>query len=333
MSALSIISSWKKNSFKPVYWLEGEEEFFIDEVINYAEKQILSESDASFNLSVFYGKDANWAEIINACRRYPMFAERQVVLLKEAQQMRDIEKLEAYIDKPLESTIFIVSYKGKALDKRSKLAKTVKKNCEVFLSKKIYENQLPAWANGYIQSKGFEIAPKALSLLVSHIGNDLSRIANEIEKLSLNIVQGEIISVEDIEKFIGVSKKYNVYELQHAFSVKDEAKALRIIQFFEGNPTAVNYVTILPTLYSYFTKILTIHQMKDRSDYALRPLFFNNPIAVQEALIAFKNYSFEEIEHAILLFHEYNLKSIGINSYGASFPSLMKEITCKIIRP
>jgi DNA polymerase-3 subunit delta len=332
MSALSIISSWKKKTFKPVYWLEGDEEFFIDEVINFAEKQILSESDASFNLSVFYGKDANWADIINACRRYPMFAERQVVLLKEAQQMRDIDKLEPYIEKPLDSTVFVVSYKGKTLDGRGKLAKAIKKNGEVFLSKKIYENQLPGWTNGYLQSKGFEIDPKALTLLVAHVGNDLSRIANEVNKLAVNIPQGQSITEDDIEKYIGVSKEYNIYELQHAFSVKDEAKAIRIIQYFESNPKAVPYVLILPSLYGYFTKILSIYQMNDKSDNALRPLFFNNPVLIQQALATLKNYSYSQIEHAILLFHEYNLKSIGVNSYGASFGSLMKELSYKIIK-
>ena len=332
MSTLSIIANWKKNIYKPLYWLEGDEDFFIDEVMDYAEKKILSQADAEFNFTTFYGKDANWADIINACRRYPMFAERQVVLLKEAQQMKDIDKLEAYIERPLLSTVFVVSYKGKTLDGRGKLSKLIKKHGEVFLSKKIYENQLPAWTNGYIQSKGFQINPKALTLLVDHVGNDLSRMTNEIDKLSMNVGKDKIITVDDIEKYIGVSKEYNIFELQHAFSKKDQAKAIRIIQYFEANPKAVPIQLVLPSLYGYFTKIMAIYQMPDKSERALRPLFYNNPFLVEQAMDTIRNYSYSETEQIIILLHHYNLKSIGINNHGTSHGSLMKELSYKIIR-
>lgn len=331
MSAISIISSWQKNDFKPIYWLEGEEEFFIDEVMYYAEKKILTEEEASFNLSTFYGKDANWADIVNACRRYPMFSEKQVVVLKEAQQMRDLDKLEPYIEKPLKSTIFVVSYKGKTVDGRSKLARTIKKNGVIFTSKKIYENQLPAWANGYVQSKGFQISPKALALLVDHLGNDLSRITNEVDKLSINISSGNNITEDDIEKYIGVSKEYNVFELQHAFSKKDISKAIRIFQYFDANPKAVPYVLVLPSLYGYFTRIMTIAQLPDKSERALKPFFYNNPFLVPQALETLRNYSFKQLEFTILLLHDYNLKMIGINNATTSFGSLMKEMTYKIM--
>lgn len=331
MTTLSIIASWKKNIFRPLYWLEGEEEFFIDEIMEYAEKKILSAAETEFNLTTFYGKDANWADIINACRRYPMFAERQVVLLKEAQQMKDVDKLDAYVERPLSSTILVVSYKGKTLDGRTAFAKTIKKHGEIFVSKKIYDNQLPAWTNGYLQSKGFQIEPKALALLVDHVGNDLSRIANEINKLAMNLGNEKSITEGDIEKYIGVSKEYNIFELQHAFSKKDHAKAIRIIQYFEANPKAAPIQLILPSLYGYFTKIMAIYQMADRSERALRPLFYNNPFLVEQALDTVRNYSYLETEQAIILLHDYNLKSIGINSYGASPGSLMKELSYKII--
>src|SRR5882672_3590934 len=170
MSIEKIIAEWQKRVFKPVYWLEGEEEYFIDKAVNYAEHHILNESETSFNLSIFYGRDAAWADVINACRRYPMFAERQVVLLKEGQQMRDIEKLEAYIENPLTSTIFVVSYKEKKVDGRSKLAKLLKEKAEVLTTKKMYDNQLPEWASELVRMKGYSISQKALLLLVDHIG-------------------------------------------------------------------------------------------------------------------------------------------------------------------
>ena len=331
MSNLSIIADWKKNIFKPLYWLEGDEEYFIDELMNYAEKRILSPADADFNLTVFYGKDAAWADIVNACRRYPMFAERQVVLLKEAQHMKDIDKLESYIEHPLPSTLFVVSYKGKTLDGRGRLSKLIKKNGEVFLSKKIYDNQLPAWTSNYLQSQGFQIRPKALTLLLDHVGNDLSRITNEIEKLSMNLGTDKNITEDHIEKYVGVSKEYNIFELQHAFSKKDQAKAIRIIQYFEANPKAVPIQLVLPSLYGYFTKIMAIYQMPDKSERTLRPLFYNNPYLVEQAVDMIKNYSYSETEKVILLLHDYNLKSIGINNYGTSHASLMKELTYKII--
>ncbi|NJE06679.1 DNA polymerase III subunit delta, partial [Thermococcus sp. M36] len=199
--AEKIISDWKKGNFKPVYWLEGEEPYFIDEVMQYAEHKILSESEAGFNLTVFYGKDADWATVINACRRYPMFADKQVVLLKEAQQMRDIEKLEGYVENPLPSTVFVVSYKEKKVDARTKFAKILKSKAEVLTTKKLYENQLPEWTNNIVQSAGLTITQKALLLLVDHIGNDLSRIQNEIEKLSINLNGRKSISEEDIENY------------------------------------------------------------------------------------------------------------------------------------
>src|SRR6187399_1623120 len=199
MSAEKIIGDWKKGVFKPVYWLEGEEPYFIDKIVEYAEHNILSESEAGFNLTVFYGRDADWTAVINACRRYPMFAERQVVLLKEAQQMRDIEKLEAYVEKPLTSTVFVVSYKEKKVDGRSKLARLLKTNAELFTTKKMYDNQLPDWTSELVRSKGYTITQKALLLLVDHIGNDLSRIDNEVDKLLVNLTGRNNITEDDIE--------------------------------------------------------------------------------------------------------------------------------------
>ncbi len=161
MSAEKIISEWKKGIYKPLYWLEGEEPYFIDKVVEYAERNILQESEASFNLTVFYGRDADWTSVINACRRYPMFAERQVVLLKEAQQMKDIDKLQGYVVNPLQSTVFVVAYKDKKIDGRTTLALAVKKNGELFHSKKIYESQLPEWTKDMVLAKGFDITPQA----------------------------------------------------------------------------------------------------------------------------------------------------------------------------
>src|ERR1700693_3819432 len=227
MSVDKIISNWKKDSFKPVYWFEGEEEYYIDKLIDYAEHHILSEAESSFNLSVFYGKDADWASVINACRRYPMFAKRHVVLLKEAQQMRDIEKLEKYIENPLGSTIFVVSYKEKKVDGRTRLAKLLKEKGVVLTTKKLYDSQLPEWTEELVQAKEHAISQKALMLLVDHIGNDLSRIENEIDKILINLNNRKTITEEDVEKYVGVSKDFNVFELQAALATKNLPKAIQ----------------------------------------------------------------------------------------------------------
>ncbi len=332
MSFEKIISDWKKKNFRPLYWLEGEEEYFIDQIMQYAEHNILSESEAEFNRTVFYGKDADWSAVVNACRRYPMFANKQIVLLKEAQQMRDLEKLDGYFENPLPSTIFVASYKEGVLDKRKKLYKTIKKEGEIFTSEKVREYKLPEWIGEHIQSKGFTVSQKAIMLLVEHIGNDLSRISNEIEKMTINLGSRKNITEDDIENFVGVSKEYNVFELQDALSKKDFARAMRIIQYFESNPKAAPIQLILPALYGYFSKLYVTFGMADKSEAAVKSLFDNNPFAARQAIEAAKMYSYNGVEQALLLMHEYNLRSIGINDSGTEDASLMKEMIVKMMR-
>jgi DNA polymerase-3 subunit delta len=331
MSADKIIGDWKKKKFKPVYWLEGEEEFFIDQVMDYAEHHLLSEAESGFNKVVFYGKDANWAEVVTACRRYPMFAERQVVLLKEAQQMREVEKLEMYVDRPLSSTIFVVSYKEKRVDGRSKFAKLLKEKGEVFTTKKLYDYQMPEWTSELIKSKGYTISNKALLLLVDHIGNDLSRMHNEIEKVLVNLSNRKNITEDDIEQFVGISKDFNVFELQEAIAAKDLPKAIRIIQYFQANPKAAPIQLILPILHSFFSKVYSTFGLADKSEDALKPIFNYNSFSVKQGMSAARNYGFEGVEKVILFLHHYNLKSVGVNDSGTEDASLLKEMVVKIM--
>lgn len=331
MSVEKIIGSWKKNLFKPVYWLEGEEEYYIDQVIDYAEKNILPTAEAEFNLSVFYGKDADWTAIVNACRRYPMFAEKQVVILKEAQQMKELDKLEGYIASPLPTTVFVVGYKAKSVDKRTKLYKTIQTNAEVLTTKKIAEGKMQEWIIELAASKGYKINPKSASLLEEHTGNDLSRIANEIDKLSVNLQTKKTIDDDDIEKFIGISKEYNVFELQGAVARKDLAKSIKIINYFEANPKAAVIQLVLPALYGYFSKIYSVYGMNDKSDAAMKPVFYFNPIALSQAKDAMKNYGYEGVERIILLLHHYDLKSKGVGDSGTSGAMLMKEMVVKMM--
>ena len=331
MSAEKIISDWEKKIFKSLYWLEGEEEYYIDQVMDYAERRILNEADAGFNLTVFYGKDAQWTDIINACRRYPMFAERQVVLLKEAQQMKDLDKLEGYFERPLASTVLVVGYKGKTMDKRTRFYKLIKQSAELFHSEKIKDHKLHEWIARFVTEQGFTISEKAVSLLEEHVGNDLSRIANEIEKLSLNIKGKKDIKEDDIERYIGISKEYNVFELQSAIARKDLAKAVKIISYFEGNPKAGPVQMVLPALYTSFSKIYTVFGMPDKSESALKPHFYYNPVAVRNALDTIRLYGYEGIERILLLLHHYNLKGVGVGDTGTSDASLLREMVVKMI--
>ena len=331
MSAEQIIRDWKKKIYKPVYWLEGDEEFFINEVMDYAEHHLLPESERAFNLSVFYGRDADWAAVVNACRRYPMFAEQQVVLLKEAQQMRDIARLEPYIDKPLSSTIFVVSYKDKKVDGRSKLSKMLKEKGELLSTKKLYDNQVPDWVNQLLITMGLSINQKAQAILIDHIGNDLTRIKSELEKIQINLGTRKTIYEDDVENYVGISKEYNAFELQAALVKKDLTKAFRIIQYFESNPKAAPIQMILPALYSFFSKVYMAFGVSLTDEKLVASAIGVSPFFVKDYLLAAKNYGFSGVENVLLLLHQYNLKSVGVHSVAVEDGSLLKELVVKMI--
>ena len=331
MSVDSIIADFKKKKFKPIYWLEGEEPFYIEEVMNYAEHHLLNESEKSFNLSIFYGKDANWADVINACKRYPMYAEFQVVLLKEAQQMKDIDFLESYLEHPSTTTVLVVSYKDKKVDARTKFAKSLKSKGELLSTKKIYENHLPEFITSITKQNGLTITQKAILLISENIGNDLTRIKNEIEKIAINLKDSKNITDDVIEKFVGVSKEYNVFELQDAIAKKNLAKAIRIIQYFEKNPKAAPIQLVIPSLYSFFSKVLLIYGTNMNDEKSIASAIGINPYFVKDYIAAAKNYKYEEVEKILLLLHQYNLKSIGIDSNNINDTELLKELVVKAI--
>jgi DNA polymerase-3 subunit delta len=312
--------------------LEGEEEYFIDKVVDYAEHNLLPASEASFNLTVFYGRDAAWPDVVNACRRYPMFAERQVVIIKEAQHMKDIDKLESYLENPLSSTVLVIGYKDKKLDSRRKFAKLIKEKGEFLSIKKMYERELKEWTDEFIRSKGLSISPRALALLTDHIGNDLQRIENELEKLLLNLGERNTITEDDIEKYVGVSKEYNVFELQNALAVKDLAKALRIIQYFDANPKAGPIQLLIPSLYGFFSKVFMVFGLSSNDERTVTATLGVPPFAVKNYLAAAKNYGYQGAEKVLLLLHQYNLKSIGMGAVATDDSSLMKELVMKMLR-
>lgn len=330
MAVDKFLADWKKKIFKPVYWVEGDEDYDVDRLVNYAEHHILTESEASFNLSIFYGKDSNWGEIITACRKYPMFSDKQVVIVKEAAQLKDIEKLEPYLVSPLPSTIFIVGMKGKKLDSRTRFAKIVKDKTEYAHTKKIRDNALPAWVSSYVAEAGLKISPKANVLLVEHIGNDLNRIKNELEKISINVSPGKTITEDDIETYVGINKEYNVYEFQKAIADKDFHKAINIVQYFSTVPESVSIHQILATLYLFFSKVYMLFGFNG-SDEKIAGTIGVPPYFVKDYSKASFSFGHKKVEEILLLLHQYNLKSVGIQSFRAKDSELLKELVVKIL--
>ena len=259
-----------------------------------------------------------------------MFAERQVVLLKEAQYMKDIAKLESYAEKPQPSTVLIISYKDKKLDARTKFSKAIKKNGEIASFKKLFDNQLPDWISKRIKELGYQASPKAVMLLAEHIGNDLSRIDNELNKLAVNMKDSNTITEDDIETYIGISKDYNVFEFQRAVASKDLPRTISMIQYFGKNPKAAPVQLILPTLYNFFAKASMVFYAGN-GDSAVASALGVSPYFAKDYIAAARLYGHSGIDKTLLLLHVYNLKSIGINNGGASESDLLKELMVKVM--
>jgi len=333
MTPEKIITDLKKGQIKPVYWLEGEEGYFIDSVIDFAEHNILSESEAGFNLTIFYGRDTAWPDVINACRRYPMFSEKQVVIIKEAQDLKGIEKLESYVEKPLASTLLFVAYKGKRVDGRTKLAKLLKEKAVLMSTKKMYDSALPEWTSELVKQKGYTITKKALFLLIDHIGNDLGRLNNEVGKLALNLKDRKQITEDEIEKYVGVSKEFNVFELQQAIAQRDLYKAVRIVQYFGSNPKAAPLQLVFPSLYNFFSKVQVVYTVSSKDEKTVATALGVNAFFVRDYISTSTKYSYNEIEKLLLLLYEYNLRNLGVNDANTDDAELLKEMVVKMIAP
>ena len=330
MTVEAIIKAWKKKDYRPVYWLEGEESYYVDQLVDFAENNIIPEEETAFNQVVFYGRDAGWSNVVNACMRYPMFGEKQLVLVKEAQHMKDIEKLDNYIRNPLSSTVLIIAYKEKKVDGRSKFGKYVKDHTAFYSGAKIKDYELPGWIQGFLDQKGLQPTQKAVMLLADHIGNDLSRLTNEVEKLCINLGKRTSLTEEDVETYVGISKDYNVFELQNAVGRKQLDKAMRIVQYFEQNPKAAPIQLVLPSLYGFFSKVYMLFSVNgdDKTIAAATGIHF---FVLKEYKQAANVYGYKGVESALMLLHQYNLKSIGINSTSTSDASLLKELLCKMM--
>jgi DNA polymerase-3 subunit delta len=331
MDHKSIIQEIKNKHFKPIYLLHGEEPYYIDLISKAIIANALEEHERDFNQSVFYGSDSEVLSIISEAKGYPMMAERRLVVIREAQDLKDFEMLEKYCAKPEQSTVLVIMYKGKKFDSRKKIFKEISKNGLVFSSDKLRDYQLVDWINNYLKTTDFSITPKATSLLADYLGNDLSKIINELDKLALLLQKGTTINEVHIDENIGISKDYNVFELTNAIAVRDVNKAFTIVNYFEHNPKAGELVVIIPTIFNFFFKLMRIHFSNNKSTDALIQLLKIHPFAVKELVNASKLYPPKMISRNISFLHEYDLKSKGLNNDSFSKADLMKELIYKIM--
>ena len=330
-----ILRDLKNKIVHPIYLLEGEEPYFIDLVSDYIGNNLLPEAERSFNQTVLYGKDTTINEIRQRAMNYPMFSNYQVLIVKEAQMLRKWEELLKYVEKPVKTTILVLCHRYENFDKRTKVGKLLKESsdCVLLTTKKLREDQVPDWINTYLAERNFSINHHAASLLVEYVGNELSRVSNELEKLILNVAAGKEISSEDIEKNIGISKEYNVFELSKALGLMDVLKANRIVNYFKANPKSNPLVLTIGSLYGYFSKIYLMHQAKPKSDSEIVTVLGIKPFSfvINEYKTAARNYSPKKTEQVIALLQDYDLRSKGVNDTGSEVAALLKELVYKIL--
>lgn len=326
-----IVADIRNENIKPIYFLFGEEAYYIDKISQFIEKNVLSEEEKGFNQMVLYGKEASIDEIISNAKRYPMMAERQVVIVKEAQELsRTIEQLVDYAENPQPTTVLVICYKYKKLDKRKKLYKSVSKHGVLFESKKLYENQVSEWLRKVLHGKGYSISHKAAILLVEYLGTDLSRISKELDKLTLVLPKESQITPADIEEHIGISKDYNNFELKKAIGERNVLKATRIVNYFAQNPKDNPFVLTVSLLHNFFSQLLQYHGLNDHSPKNVASALRVNPYFVGEYQIAAKNYPMKKVSSIISHLREMDLKGKGVGATAIPQSDLLKELMVKI---
>ncbi len=327
-----IVSDIKAGQIKPIYFLMGEESYYIDKVSDFIEHTILSEEEKGFNQMVLYGRDVSIEDIVSNAKRYPMMAERQVVIVKEAQDLsRTIENLVAYAENPQPSTVLVICYKYKTLDKRKKLSKTITKHGVLLESKKLYENQVGDWIRRVLSGKSYNIEPKATLMLVEFLGTDLSKINNELEKLMVILPKGSLITAVHIEENIGISKDFNNFELRKAVGAKQIVKVNQIINYFAQNPRSNPLVMTISLLNSFFTQLLIYHSLKNKAKANVAKALRVNPYFVGDYDTAARNYPMRKVSQIISLLRDADLKSKGVGATNMNQGDILKELLFKIM--
>ncbi len=332
MSYEQLMGDLKNKVYKPIYFLWGDEPYYIDLVSSFIAGNVLNEAEQSFNQSVLYGKDSEAAQVSDLARRFPMMASHQVVLLKEAQDMKSFADLLPYIENPQPLTLLVISYKYKKPDKRQKIFKLLEKQAVWFESKKMYDNQVPGWISNYASKQKYRMEPKAAALLAEFLGSDLSKIVNEVEKLTVAIgKKGDTITPALVEKHIGFSKDFNQFELQDALGKRDVLKANRIINYFAENEKKYPFPLTIISLYYFFSKLLLFHYSKDKSKQNLASTLKVNPFFVKDYEMAARRYSAAKLVEIISLLRIYDMRSKGYEGNTTPSSELTRELIFKIL--
>jgi DNA polymerase-3 subunit delta len=328
---IKILNDIKAGNIKPIYFLMGEEAYYIDIISDYIEKNVLSEEEKGFNQTVLYGRDVSIEDVVSTAKRYPMMAERQVVIVKEAQDLsRTIDKLESYAENPMLTTVLVICYKYKTLDKRKKATKSLAKSGLVYESKKLYENQVGDWIKRILANKKYTIEPKANAMLVEFLGNNLGKINNELEKLQIVLPKGSVITPKDIEENIGFSKDFNVFELRKAIGERDQLKAYTIAENFANNPKENPMVVTTSLVFGFFIQLLKYHGLKDRSPKNVASVIGVNPFFMKEYDVALKNYPMRKVSQIVASLRDIDVKSKGVGANAMSNSDLLREMLYNI---
>jgi DNA polymerase-3 subunit delta len=328
---LKIVNDIKIGNIKPIYFLMGEEPYYIDKLSDYIEQNVLSEDEKAFNQTILYGRDGTIEDVVSTAKRYPMMAERQVVIVKEAQDLiKTIDKLENYVENPMLSTVLVFCYKYKTLDKRKKLPKLVAKSGVLFESKKLYENQVGDWIKRVLAGKKYSIEPKANAMLVEFLGNDLEKINNELEKLQIILPKDSTITPKHIEENIGFSKDFNNFELLNALGSKNQLKAYQIVQYFSDNQKANPLVVTTSTVFGFYVKLLKYHGLKDRNPKNVATVLGVNPFFLKDYDVALKNYPMRKVSQIVSFLREIDVKSKGVGANALPQSDLLREMLFKI---
>ena len=329
-----LLEELKGGKFQPIYFLHGTESYFIDHIADYIELNALEDSEKAFNQTILYGKDIDHLAVMDTARRYPMMASRQLVIIKEAQEMKSLKELKSYVEQPSETTLLVICHKHKKFNLNTSFGKALKKNAVVFESKSPYDNEMPGWITQYLKQKKLSIKTEVAALIAEYLGKDLSKVANELDKLSVNLPSGSEVTTKEVEENIGISKDYNIFELQKALGMRDVEKVGRIIQYFASNPKRNPMPVVISSLYNYFSKIYMLHFLRNKSDSEmLTALNLRSAYFLKDYKFALKNYSLPSTEATLGYLYEYDLKSKGVdfNNTGKSDSALLKELTWKIL--
>jgi len=327
-----IATDIKNKNIKPIYFLQGEEPYYIDKISDLIAQNILTEEEKGFNQMIIYGGDVSIYDVINHAKRFPMMADYQVIIVKEAQHLsKNIENLVAYAKNPTPTTILVICYKYKKLDGRKTLAKVVKKTGILFESKKLYDNKIPNWIRQTLKEKGYKIEDKAALMLTEFLGTDLSKITNELSKLMALLPKGNTISALAIEENIGISKDYNIFELRKAIGLKDIVRANKIINYFAQNPKTNPLVVTLSLLFSYFVQLLQYHGLQNKSKDNVARALKMNPYFAADYITAAKNYPMRKVSQIISYLNDADVKSKGVGASNLPDGEILKELLFKIM--